>query len=264
MLKRDHRFAGLALVALVTLLAACGGSESEVAATSDAARGGNGGNGGSGGKTSCTPKAPGVKVDNTWAWGSPGSFGLKGQQLTFAIDVINYDAGCASSTFVVTVSAPDGFSVSLPTSTISLKAASSGYLFVDVTSPDSIADGDYPLTVTVTRAASSDTASTTSWYKVYSSDSVAPTMYWPSPSDGATITGRSYNLAVSSRDDHAVQMIELYLDGVPTSTMACSGISYSCQLTYGWSTSPGQHTATFRSYDWLGNVSDLTSSFTVN
>lgn len=261
MLKGDRRYARFALAALLTLLAGCGGSESDLESSSDAARGGKGG---SGGKTSCTSYAPGVIVDNTWRWGSPGSFGLPGQQLTYAIHVINYDAGCAASEFVVSVSTPEGFSVSMPTGTMALKAGTSGYLFADVTSPDSIGDGDHPLMVTVTRAGSSETTSATSWYKVYSSDTVAPTMYWPSPGDGATITGRSYNVAVSSRDDHAVAKIELYLDGVQTSTQVCDGISYSCQLTHGWSTSPGQHTAIFKSYDWLGNVSVLTSSFTVN
>ncbi len=59
---------------------------------------------------------------------------------------------------------------------------------------------------------STQTASSTSWYKVYSSDTVAPTLYWPSPGDGTTITGSSYNVAVSSNDDRAVKKIELYLD----------------------------------------------------
>jgi hypothetical protein len=40
MIERDHRIAGLALAAFVSLLAACGGSESDLAASTDAARGG--------------------------------------------------------------------------------------------------------------------------------------------------------------------------------------------------------------------------------
>jgi hypothetical protein len=228
-----------------------------VAAKSDATKGKPGG-----GKT-CTRKAPGVIVDNNWRWGSPGSYGLPGQQLTYAVDVINYDAGCSSSSFVVGVTAPGGFSVSVPTSTISLRSASSGYLWAYVTSPSAIPDGDYPLTVTVQRG-SDPAVSTTSWYKVYSSDTVAPTLYWPSPSDGATITGRSYNFAVSSNDDHAVKNIDLYIDDAYRSTSVCDDVSYSCQLNYTWSTTPGQHTATFKSYDWMGNVGVLTTTFTVN
>jgi hypothetical protein len=248
------------LMAVLIGAAGCGGTETDQASApaDDSLKGA------AKGKGSCTPKAPGVIVDNTWTWGAPGSFGLKGQQLTYAIDVINYDAGCGSSSFVVTVSAPGGFSVSLPTTTINLRAGGSGYLWAYVTSPDAIPDGDYPLTVTVTRAGSADTAATTSFYKVYSSDTVAPTLYWPIPGNGSTITGRTYNLSVTSSDDRAVSKIELYLDGAQTSTTACDDVAYSCQLSYAWTTIPGSHTATFKSYDWLGNVSVLTSSFTVN
>jgi hypothetical protein len=46
--------------------------------------------------------------------------------------------------------------------------------------------------------------------------------------------------------------------------VACDDISYSCTLTYGWSATSGQHTATYQSSDWMGNVSDLTATFTVN
>ncbi len=224
-----------------------------------------GGGGGGGSKGSCTQKAPGVVVDNNWQWGSPGSFGLPGQQLTYAIDVINYDAGCGSSSFTVSISAPGGFSVSLPTNTISLKSASSGYLWATVTSPSVIADGDNPLTVTVQRPGTSNsTASFTSYYKVYSSDTVAPTLYWPNPGDGSTITAGSYNFAVSSSDDHAMKKIELYIDNVYASTTSCADISYNCSFSYTRSVAPGQHAATFKSYDWMGNVSTLTTSFTAS
>ena len=223
-----------------------------------------GSNGKPGGGNSCTRKMPAVSIDNSWAWAAPGSYGMPGQQLTYAIDVIDYDVGCRSSSFVVGVSAPNGFSVSLPTSTISLRSGSSGYLWAYVTSPSVIANGDYPLTVTVRRAGSTDTASTTSWYKVYSSDSVKPTLYWPSPADGATITGRSWNITVSANDDHAVEHIDLYLDGALMSTTTCQDIAFECQLYYSWSATKGQHTATFEAYDWLGNHSDLSTTFTAS
>jgi hypothetical protein len=224
---------------------------------------GAGGMPGGGGGGSCTHKTPAVVVDNNWAWGAPGSYGLPGQQLTYAIDVVNYDTGCNSSSFVVGVSAPSGFSFSLPTSTIKLRSGSSGYLWAHVTSPGVIADGDYALTVTVQRAGSTDTASTTSWYKVYSSDSTRPTLYWPSPANGATISGRSWNVAVSASDDHAVKQLDLYLDGAYMSTKACDDVSYSCDLNYSWSTTKGQHTATFEAYDWIGNHIELSTTFTV-
>jgi hypothetical protein len=218
-----------------------------------------------GGGGSCTRHAPGVAVDNTWAWGAWGSWGLPGQQLTYAINVLNYDVGCSASSFVVSMTAPSGFSVSMPTNTISLKSSASAYVWANVTSPSVIADGDYPLNVTVTRAGTAESGSFTSYYKVYSSDTVAPTLFWPSPDTGTTITGKSYPVGVSSTDDHAVRYIDLYIDDAYRSTAVCDGIAFTCQLYYTWSLRgvSGQHTATFKSYDWTGNVGVLTTTFNV-
>lgn len=227
--------------------------------------GGNGNGGGGGSSSSCTRNAPRASVDNTWAWASPGSWGTAGQQLTYAIDVFNNDVGCGSSSFVVTVSTPDGFSVSLPTSSISLDSSSTGYVWADVTSPASAVDGDYPLTVTVSRDSDSSTPAT-SYYKVYSSDSVAPKLFWLNPSDGGSVSGRSVYVGFGSSDDHAVRQLDVYLDGARVATTLCSNVSYDCQLSYQWSIGKvsGQHTATFRSTDWMGNVASQTATFTVN
>jgi hypothetical protein len=236
--------------------------------------GGNGGGkaAGGGGATpsssttpsGCTQSAPRASIDNTWAWASPGSWGLPGQQLTYAIDVINNDVGCGSSSFAVTVSAPSGFSVSMPSSTITLNSASTGYVWAYVTSPATAADGDYPLTATVERAGSSSSAASS--YKVYSSDTVAPKLYWTNPSDGGALSGRSAYVGFASSDDHAVKRLDLYLDGVSVASKLCDNISSECQLSYKWSIRRvhGQHTATYKSTDWMGNVATQTATFSVN
>jgi hypothetical protein len=221
-------------------------------------------NGGHGG---CTRGAPGVSVDNTWAWAAWGSWGQPGQQLTYAVNVRNYDVGCSKSSFVITFSAPSGFSVTIPTNTISLNAYSSGYLYAYVTPPSESADGDYPLTVAVARAGTtSPTGSSTTYYKIYSSDTAAPNLFWPSPGNGEALSGRAYNVMVSSVDDHAVKQIDIYIDGVYKTTGLCDGISYTCQAVYNWSLSGahGTHAATFESYDWMGNAGVLSTTFTVN
>jgi hypothetical protein len=218
------------------------------------------------GPGSCTQKTPLVSVDNNFAWSSPGSWGTPGQTLTYAVDVLNYDVGCGSSNFTVSVAAPAGFSVSTPTSTIALKSASSAYLWAQITSPATAADGDHPLTFTVQRAGSTTLGSAfTSYYKVYSSDITPPALFFISPSDGQTISGRSYTLSASSSDDHAVKEIDLSLDGVHRTSQPCDDVSYTCVLTNTWSLRGvrGQHTATFQSYDWMGNMSTATSTFTV-
>jgi hypothetical protein len=225
-----------------------------------------GGNGGSTGSTSgCTQSAPRASVDNTWAWGTPGSWGLPGQQLKYAIDVFNNDVGCGSSSFVVKMSAPSGFSVSMPSSTVTLNSASTGYVWANVTSPMTAPDGDYPLTVTVERAGTPSPA-TTSWYKVYSTDTLAPKLYWTSPSDGEALTGRTTYVGFTSSDDHAVKKLDLTLDGVAVGSVLCDNISSDCQVSYKWSIRRvhGQHTATYTSTDWMGNVATQTATFTVN
>ncbi len=221
---------------------------------------------GGGGTTSCTSGAPRVSIDNTWAWATPGSWGIPGQQLTYAIGVTNNDMGCASSSFVVTLTAPTGFAVSMPSSTITVKSASTAYLSAYVTSPATATDGTYPLTATVGRAGSSAASSAASSYKVYSSDTLAPRLYWTNPADGGSLSGRTAYVGFASSDDHAVKQVDLYLDGASVGSRLCDGITFECQLSYKWSIRRvrGQHTATFQSTDWMGNVASQTVTFTVN
>jgi hypothetical protein len=228
----------------------------------------NGKPGGGGTTTSCTQSAPRASIDNTWAWASPGSWGLPGQQLKYAIDVFNNDVGCGSSSFVVTFSAPSGFSVSMSASTITLSSASSGYVWAYVTSPLTAADGDYPLSVSVQRAGSLSPAASaaTSAYKVYSTDTVAPKLYWQNPTDGGSLSGRTTYVGFTSSDDHAVKRLDLSVDGVSVASVLCDDISSDCQVSYKWSIRRvhGQHTATYKSTDWMGNGATQTVNFTVN
>jgi Bacterial Ig domain/NPCBM-associated, NEW3 domain of alpha-galactosidase len=216
-----------------------------------------------GGGGGCISSAPTVAVQNNWQWGASGSWGLPGQQIGYMILLQNKDAGCGSSTFTLSVTGPSGFSVAVPTSTVSLRSGSYAYLWAYVTPPAGLAAGDYTLTVSAART-NGPSASAATAYKLYSSDTTVPTLFWPNPGDGTTISGRSYNLAVSSSDDHSVKKIDLYLDGAYVSTTTCDDITYICQLNYSWSPRTGQHTATFKSYDWMGNVGTLTVSFTVS
>lgn len=246
-------------------------------------KGGNGGgksdggkSGGSAGSAQAKPAAPGgsgsstcgtaprAAVTNTWAWGSSGSWALPGQQVAYHVMVFNDDVACGSSTFAVTIAAPDGFAVSMPQSTITLASASMGYLWAYVTSPAGVADGTYSLDVVSTRAGATSSSPTS--YKVYSSDSTPPQLYYENPSNGASITGRTTTVAVASSDDHAVKQIDIYVDGVFKKATSCDGIGWECQASYAWSIRRvrGTHTATFKSYDWLGNVGVLTTTFTVN
>lgn len=220
-----------------------------------------GSNSGSG----CVQSAPKVTIDNTFAWASPGSWGLPGQQLRYAVRVSNRDSGCSASSFVVRMSGPSGFAMSLPTNTATLSSGASVYFWAYVTSPTTGADGDYPLTAAVERAGSSGSTAT-SVYKLYSSDTVAPKLYWMNPADGGALSGRTAYVGFASSDDHAVKQVDVLLDNTLVASTACDNITYECQVSYKWSIrrARGQHTATYRSTDWMGNVASQTATFTVN
>src|SRR6266487_1420844 len=75
--------------------------------------GGKGKGGGGGGAASqssttsgCTPSAPQVLVQNSYGWNQSGSWGRRGDTLGYQIQIIDQDSGCASSSFVLSVSAP--------------------------------------------------------------------------------------------------------------------------------------------------------------
>jgi hypothetical protein len=54
------------------------------------------------------------------------------------------------------------------------------------------------------------------------------------------------------------------MDGVHLATTTCDNVTSICQLFYTWSVgAKGEHTATFKATDWLGNVGVKTVTFTV-
>jgi hypothetical protein len=86
------------------------------------------------------------------------------------------------------------------------------------------------------------------------------------PADGGALSGRSANVGFASSDDHAVRKLEAFVDGDTVAHVLCDNVASDCQLSYSWSIRGvrGQHTATFTSTDWMGNVATQTATFTVN
>ena len=70
------------------------------------------------------------------------------------------------------------------------------------------------------------------------------------------LSGRTTYVGFASSDDHAVKKLEVFLDNALVAAKDCDNIAYECQLSYKWSIRRvhGQHTATFKSTDWMGNV----------
>jgi hypothetical protein len=237
--------------------------------TTVASAGGQGGGHGGGGTTACVPGTPRVSIDNTWAWASPGAWGMPGQELKYAVNVFNADVGCGASSFVVSFSAPDGFAVSMATNTVNVGSASSVYAWANVTSPAVATDGDYALAASVERVGSIGVAAaapSNSVYKVYSSDTAGPTLFWENPWDGGNVSGRTTYVGFAARDDHAVKRLDVAIDGATVASTVCDNVSSDCQVSYKWSIRrvSGLHSATFTSTDWMGNVTIHAMSFSVN
>ena len=109
-------------------------------------------------------------------------------------------------------------------------------------------------------------APSTSVYKVYSADTVGPTLFWENPWDGGYLSGRTAYVGFASRDDHAVKRLDVAIDGATVASTFCDNVSSDCQVSYKWSLRrvSGLHSATFTSTDWMGNVTIHTMSFSVN
>lgn len=219
----------------------------------------------------CVPGTPGVFPQNTYAWAALGSYGMPGQQLKYVTALTNYDKNCSSSVFTVTTTSPSGFVVSNPISTVTVNSASSVYLTTYVTSPNPVADGDYPLIITATRTISPVPSTATTYYKAYTTDTTPPKVYYTYPDDGQILTagkgktGSSTRVSFESSDDHAVKKVEVYVDNALLSSVNCENISSTCGISPLWPLKghSGAHTATYKSYDWFGNVTTQVNSFTV-
>jgi subtilisin family serine protease len=92
-----------------------------------------------------------------------------------------------------------------------------------------------------------------------STDTTAPSVTVLSPTDGATLSGASVNVTVSTSDDTGVVKVELYVDGTlkGSSTVSPFTIKLSTKKLFS-----GAHTMQSRAYDAAGNVG-LSSVITV-
>jgi hypothetical protein len=81
-----------------------------------------------------------------------------------------------------------------------------------------------------------------------------------------TLSGRSAYVGFASSDDHALRQLDIFLDNALVATTLCDNIVYECQPSYKWTIRRvrGHHKVTFRSTDWVGNVSSYTANFALN
>ena len=143
-------------------------------------------------------------------------------------------------------------------------AGASGYLWVYATSPGTAADGDYPLTATVVRRRGVSVGTRRQAPPSATTRCTRPTASLRRSSGRIPATGRQSPAAPTTWLSHRATTMRSRRS-ISTSTMCtslrCSATTppYTCQLNYSWSLggATGQHTATFKSYDWMDNVGVL-------
>jgi hypothetical protein len=165
---------------------------------------------------------------------------------------------CATATVTANVVVPAGFTVEPASVSVSLGSRQSALRTVYVTSPADVAVADHAVVVTASAATRTGpvTGNTeTSLYKVYTTDTVAPTAALQSHFTGSTVTG-TVQLSHGFRDDHMVRRTDLYIDGAPVASANSDGITYELNAAYNWDTrsmSKAQHTVEWKTYDDFGN-----------
>jgi uncharacterized repeat protein (TIGR01451 family) len=117
-------------------------------------------------------------------WVQPGS------TVTFTVSVTNNDnAGCTASAFALQAAAPNGWTATLTTPTLTLSPGASASTTLQVTSPAAATDGFYTSSVTATNSGTlTCTASTSATVALVSGLSVAVTTDKASYTRGQTVT----------------------------------------------------------------------------
>lgn len=187
-----------------------------------------------GSTTTCTRSQPTIAVSG------PADAVLAGTALSYTIAVTNRDsAGCATTTFNLARSVPDGWAGALAAGSVSLSPGATASTTLTVTSPAGAAAGTYGVGVgTGSSAGSVHTANASLTYQVATS------------STGATLTGSvgadkssyargetAYLSALVKRDGAVVSGASVTFlialpDGTRTSSTAMTGADGFARITY--------------------------------
>lgn len=218
----------------------------------------------------CQPREPRVRISALYAWNSDGLWATPGMPRNFPMGIVNND--CKQQTYTVSVQVPDGFTATLDKTEVTLDAYGSSKLIpsttvnLNVSSQSSIADGDYPIIVTITSTTDPlMTASDTSYYKVYSSDTAAPRFGITNPF-GTIKASKRTNVIANVYDDHILKLVEFYIDGRLVYSHDCTEETlYFCQPYFVWDSTKavGDHTVLYKATDLFNNTSSTSVNFTV-
>jgi hypothetical protein len=205
------------------------------------------------GGASCTRNAPGVTVSPASQSGAPGT------TRSYTVSVVNNNtAACGSSAFALTQALPAAFAGSLSASSLSLGAGASASATWSVTPGATAADGS--ATLDLSAAESGGTSTTAHAAYIVMRDAGAPVIASVSPTSGSVLTGRTATLSASVSDDVGVTKVEFWGNGKLLASDTSAPYSTSWNLR---KQPKGTATIVVRAFDAAGNVSQATSTVTI-
>jgi hypothetical protein len=184
--------------------------------------------------------------------------GSAGKTLSYSLSVTNNDSsGCAPTQFTLTGSnLPVGFTSS--NGSLSLNPGTSGNATLGITSPSTLTDGSYQITLQAVDSTDASHAAQSQATYVSITDSTPPNVAISSPTNGARI-GNTTTINVAASDNIRVSRIDILIDGAKITSTTSSSLSYK------WNSrrvSSGTHTITAVAYDGAGNSSKASISVT--
>jgi hypothetical protein len=208
----------------------------------------------------CTRVAPSVSVSPASQTASPGT------ARSYTVTVHNNNpSACGTSSFNLRQAMPSGFTGSLSTTTLSLGAGANGTATLTDASSTSTVAGTYTIDAVATDAANTAYTTTThASYVVYSGDTTPPTLSITSPTPGltTTISGKSsLTISATASDASGIKLVEFYGDGKLLAQDTAAPYTTSWNLR---KLSTGVHTVMVRATDNAGNVTQQSTSFSVN
>jgi hypothetical protein len=205
------------------------------------------------GGASCTRNAPGVTVSPASHSGAPGT------TRSYTASVVNNNtAACGSSAFALTQALPAAFAGSLSASSLSLGAGASASATWSVTPGATAADGS--ATLDLSAAESGGTSTTAHAAYIVMRDAGAPVIASVSPASGSVLSGRTATLSASVSDDVGVTKVEFWGNG----KLLASDTSAPYSTSWNVRKQPkGTATIVVRAFDAAGNVSQATSTVTI-
>jgi hypothetical protein len=205
------------------------------------------------GGASCTRNAPGVTVSPASQSGAPGT------TRSYTVSVVNNNtAACGSSAFPLTQALPAAFAGSLSASSLSLGAGASASASWSVTPGATAADGS--ATLDLSAAESGGTSTTAHAAYIVMRDAGAPVIASVSPASGSVLSGRTATLSASVSDDVGVTKVEFWGNGKLLASDTSAPYSTSWNLR---KQPKGTATIVVRAFDAAGNVSQATSTVTI-